>query len=75
MKYVIMKSTFSDYWIGKTGLELPDNAKAFDGFEDAKKEAMALCTQCDNRDELEFMEEDEIEDEIITDEKMLKWLA
>lgn len=34
---------------------------------------MDLCTQCENRDELEFMEEIEVEDEINKD--MLKWLA
>jgi len=69
-----MKSAFGDYWIGKTKLKLPENAKAFDNFEDAKKGAMALCTQCNNRDELEFMEEDEIEDKI-TSKEMWKWLA
>jgi len=77
MKYVIMKSAFGDYWIGKTKLKLPDNAKAFDDFEDAREEAMALCTQCENRDELELVEETEYfedEDEI-TDEAMWKWLA
>lgn len=74
MKYVIMRSGFGDIWIGKTKLELPDDAKVFDDYEDAKEEVMALCTQCENRDELEIMEEDEIEDEI-TDEKMFKWLA
>lgn len=74
MKYVIMKSAFGDYWVGKTDLELPDDAKAFDDFETAKERAMDLCVTCDNRDELEFMKEDEVEDEIILEE-MLKWLA
>ena len=74
MKYVIMKSRFGDYWIGKTGLGLPDKAKVFDDFEDARKEAMSLCTQCENRDELELMEEEEIEEEI-DDKEMLRWLA
>lgn len=74
MKYVIMRSAFGDYWITKTELKLPDTAEAFDDFEDAKEEAMSLCTQCDNRDELEFMEEDEIEDEL-TNPEMLKWLV
>lgn len=74
MKYVIMQSAFGNFWIGKTKLELPDNAKAFDNFEDAREEAMDLCTQCENRDELEDMEEDEVEDEIINKE-MWKWLA
>lgn len=76
MKFVVMKSGFGDFWIGKTDLELPKQAKAFDNFEDAQEVAMELCVTCENRDELEFMEEDEIEteDEII-DKKMLKWLA
>ena len=64
---------FGDYWIGKTELELPDDAKVFDDFEDAKEEAMALCTQCENRDELEDI--DEVEGEIIIDKEVLKWLA
>jgi hypothetical protein len=74
MKYVIMKSAFGDYWIGRTDLELPDDAQAFDDFEDARIRAMDLCVTCDNRDELEFMEEGEVEDKI-TSEKMLRWLA
>ena len=74
MKYVVMRSGFGDYWIGKTKLELPDDARAFDGFEDAREEAMALCDQCENRDELELMDEDEIEDEI-TSKEMFRWLA
>ncbi len=73
MKFVIMKSAFGDFWIGKTNLELPESAKAFNDFEDAKEEAMSLCTQCENRDEIEFMDESEIEE--ITNEEMLKWLV
>ena len=69
-----MKSAFGDFWIGKTDLELPNNAKAFDDFEDAQDVAMDLCTQCENRDELELMDEDEIEGETINEE-MFKWLA
>ena len=72
MKFVIVKSIFGDFWIGKTNLTLPEHAKAFNSFEDAKEEAMALCTQCENRDELEIMEEDEVEGEIT--EGILKWL-
>ena len=76
MKFVIMESAFGDFWIGKTNLTLPEHAKSFDLFEDAKEEAISLCTQCENRDELESVEENDIdiEDEII-DVKMLKWLA
>jgi hypothetical protein len=74
MKYVIMQSAFDNYWIGKTKLTPPDGAKVFDDFEGAREEAMSLCIQCENRDELEFMKEDEVEDEI-TDESMWKWLA
>ena len=73
MKFIIMKSAFGDFWIGKTNLALPEHAKSFDLFGDAKEEAMALCTQCEDRDELEFMEEDEIED--IVNKEMWKWLA
>lgn len=72
MKYIIMRSSFGDYWIGKTKLELPDNAKAFDNFEDAREKAMTLCTSCENRDELEFTEEDVEE---IIDKKIFKWLT
>ena len=74
MKFIIMKSGFGDYWISKTKSELPDNAKVFDSFEAAREEAIALCTQCENHDELEYVKEDEIEDEIV-DEEMFKWLA
>ena len=71
-----MKSAFGDYWVGKTELKLPENAKVFGDFENAKEAAIDLCELCENRDELEFMEECEIlGDEMITDEKMLKWLA
>ena len=73
MKFIVMRSVFGDLWVGKTDLELPKDAKKFDTFEDAKKEAMGLCVTCDNRDELEYVEEDEIEE--ITGKKMLKWLA
>ena len=65
---------FGDYWVGKTELELPDDAKVFDDFEDAREEAMALCTQCENHGELEDMEEVEVEDEI-TNKEMLRWLV
>ena len=74
MKFVIMKSGFGDYWISKTKSELPDNAKVFDSFEAAKEEAIILCIQCENRDELECTKENEIENEIV-DEEMFKWLA
>ncbi len=73
MKFIVMRSVFGDLWVGKTDLELPEDAKKFDTFEDAKEEAMGLCVTCDNRDELEYVEEDEIEE--ITGKKMLKWLA
>ena len=73
MKFVIMKSGFGDYWIGITKLELPDNIKVFGSFEAAREEAMTLCDGYENRDELEYMKEDEIEDEI--DEEMFKWLV
>lgn len=75
MIFVIMKNVFGDYWIGKTELNPPENAIAFNNFEDAREKAMALCIQCENRDELECtMEDDGDEDEII-DEEMWKWLA
>lgn len=74
MKYVIMQSVFGDYWVGKTKLKLPDSARAFNDFEVAHDVMMDLCAQCENRDELELMEEDDIEDEI-TNKEMLKWLA
>ena len=72
MKYIIMKSAFGDYWIGKTKLKLPNGTKAFRNFDDAQA-AMGRCTQCENRDELEFMEEEEIEE--IDNKDMLKWLV
>ena len=74
MKYIIMKSGFGDYWIGKTKLELPDYVRAFDDFEDAREEAMNRCTQCENRDELELTEEEETE-EIDREEMLLRGLA
>lgn len=74
MKYVIMQNMFGAYWISKTELELPDDAKVFDDFEDAQNEAIALCDLYENRDKLEEIEEVEDKDEI-TDEKMFKWLA
>lgn len=73
MKYIIMKSGFGDYWIGKTRLELPDNAKAFDDFESAREGAMNLCTQCENCDELELINEEEIGE--MDNKDMLRWLA
>ncbi len=73
MKYVIMQSGFGDYWVGKTKLELPGEAKVFDDYEDAQDEAASLCMQCDNRDEVESVDEDDLEE--VTDKEMLKWLA
>ena len=73
MKYVIMLSGSGDYWVGKTQLELPIDAITFDGFEAAREEVMPMCEQCRNRDELELMNEDEVEE--ITDKVMWKWLA
>lgn len=73
MKYAIMRSGFGDYWVGKTELELPGDAKAFDDYEDAQDEAVSLCTQCTNRDEVESIEEADVEE--ITNKEMLNWLA
>jgi len=73
MKYVMMQSRFGDYWVGKTKLELPNDTKIFDNYEDAQEEAMSLCTQCENRDEVESIEEAEVEE--VTRKEMLKWLA
>jgi len=75
MKYVIMKSGFGDYWIGKfdtANVDLPKNTKAFDDYENALEKALDLTDSIENQDELESVEENEIE---ILDENMLKWIA
>ena len=75
MKYVIMKSGLGDYWIGKFNekkMDLPKKAEAFDDYEDALEEALALNDSIENQDELESIEEDEIEE---LNENMLKWIV
>lgn len=75
MKFVLMKSGFGDYWIGKfdeTKVDLPENARTFDDYDDALEEALALNDSIANQDELESVEEDDIEE---LDENMLKWIV
>lgn len=75
MKFVVMKSGFGDYWIGKfddTKVDLPKEAKAFDDYEDALEEALALNDSIENQDELESVEEDDIEE---LNEDMLRWIV
>ena len=75
MKYVIMKSGFGDIWIGKfdeTKVDLPESAKAFDDYDDALEEALALNNSIENEDELEAAEKEEIDE---LDENMLNWIA
>ena len=75
MKFVIMKSGFGDYWIGKfdeTKVDLPVNAKAFDEYDDALNTALDLNDSIENQDELVSVEEDEIDE---LDDGMLAWIA
>ena len=75
MKFVVMKSGFGDYWIGKfdeTKVDLPKDAKIFDDYDNALEEALALNDSMENQDELEYTEEDDIEE---LDEGMLKWIV
>lgn len=75
MKFVIMKSGFGDYWIGKFDekkVDLPITAKVFDDYDDALDETLDLNDSIENRNELESVEEEDI-DELGGD--MLKWIA
>ena len=75
MKFVIMRSGFGDYWIGKfdeTKVDLPITAMEFDEYNNALEKALDLNDSIENQDELESVEEEEIEE---LNENMLDWIA
>ena len=75
MKFVIMRSGFGDYWIGKfdeTKVKLPKKVKEFSNYDDALQKALSMNDSIENEDELISAEENEIEE---LDEDMLRWIA
>ncbi len=72
--YVIMRSGFGDYWVGKIKLPV-DNKSIFTTFEEATENAMDRTDSKDNTYELEeALDEGEEEVETIRKE-MEKWIA
>lgn len=75
MKFVIMKSGFGDYWIGRfdeTKVDLSGDIKAFNDYEDALEEALGLADSIENQDILECECEENIEE---LNANMIKWKA
>lgn len=68
--FAIAKSIFGDYWIGKTKLE-PNGVSVFSTFEEATEEAIELTDSISNRDELESILEEDVED---IDAECEKWI-
>jgi hypothetical protein len=68
--FVIGRSAFGDYWVGKTNKRLPKKQQ-FNSFEDATEAAIEMTDSVSNRDELEAAVPEECE---IVRKAMERWL-
>lgn len=75
MNYVIGKSGFGDYWIGKTPKPVKGKLN-FQTFEDAKEEALSRNDSIENQSELNVEEEDYFcdDEERFLRKAMYRWL-
>lgn len=60
LNFVVMRSGFGDYWIGKAPIK-PNGKSIFTNYDEALERALELNGSIENADELESVEEEDIE--------------